>query len=144
MSSKAETKHSNSLSSLRRRTVVSLLRTWREVKGTARHARGEVRPSLPKEDIEHLEKQMQLCLESPGGEISARVHTAELGRTYLGLNEAGRARFLRILAADFDVDHKKLAELAGAFSETNSPSEKFRLEMELRQVLITPRSTILR
>jgi len=133
------------LASLRRRTVVGLLRTWREVKGTAMHAiSGEVRPSLPKEDIEHLEKQMQLCFDSPGGEITARANTAELGRTYLGLNEAGRAKFLKILASDFDVDHTKLSELTKTYNGSTSPTERMRLEVELRQVLVSPRSVILR
>jgi len=133
------------LSHLRRRTVVSLLRTWREVKGTARHAIGaEVRPNLPKEDIEHLHKQMQLCYDSPGGEITERAHTAELGRTYLSLNEAGQARFLKTLASDFDLDKEKLRKLTHAYSVASSPSEILKLEMDLRQALISPRSTILR
>ena len=133
------------LSHLRRRTVVGLLRTWREVKGTARHAIGaEVRPSLPKEDIEHLQKQMQLCYDSPGGEITERAHTAELGRTYLGLNDAGQAKFLKTLATDFDLDKVKLRQLTNTYNAATSPSEIFKLEMELRQALVTPRSTILR
>ncbi len=135
----------SSLSHLRRRTVVGLLRTWREVKGTARHAIGaEVRPGLPKEDIEHLHKQMQLCFDSPGGEITERAHTVELGRTYLGLNEAGRARFLKVLAADFDLDKSKLSKLTKSYSVATAPADLLKLEMELRQALITPRNTILR
>lgn len=134
-----------SLSSLRRRTVVSLLRTWREVKGSARHAIGrEVRPGLPKEDVEYLQKQMQLCFESPGGEITERAHTAELGTIYLGLNEAGRARFLKILATEFDLDKAKLNRLTSTYSASASPAEAQKIEMELRQALVTPRSTILR
>lgn len=133
------------LSSLRRRTVVGLLRTWREVAGTAMYAiSGEIRPSLPKEDVEHLQKQMQLCLDSPGGEITERANTAELGRTYLGLNEAGRAKFLKILASDFDVDQQKLIELTKAYSAATGTSEQMRLEVELRQALTTPRSVILK
>ncbi len=135
----------SALSHLRRRTVVSLLRTWNEVKGTARHAIwSEIRPNLPKEDMEYLRKQMKLCLESPGGEISARANTAELGRTYLSLNDEGRARFLKMLASDFDVDEKKLGELAFAYADSTSAPDKFKLEMQLREVLTSPRSVILR
>ncbi len=134
-----------SLVSLRRRTVVSLLRTWREVKGTARHAMSsELNPSLPKEDIDLLKRQMQLCVESPGGEVSARSLTAELGRTYLNLNEAGRLRFLRILSTDFDLDPKKMAALTRAYTEATSSTERQKLEIDLREALITPRSVILR
>ncbi len=133
------------LSHLRRRTVVSLMRTWRDVKSTARHVIGsEVRPSLPKEDVEHLQKQMQLCYQSPGGEITERAHTADLGTTYLSLNEAGRAKFLKILATDFNLDQAKLAKLTKAYNAATTPVEAQKLENEMRHVLTTPRSTILR
>jgi len=132
------------LGNLRRRTAVSLLRTWRGVKGTARHAMGaEVLPGVPKEDIENLRKQMKRCLESHGGEITERARTAELGHTYLWLNKAGRARFLRLLAEDFDVDEKKLTQVAASYSIAIEP-EKSRLEMALRQALVSPRSIILK
>lgn len=134
-----------SLVNLRRRTVVSLLRTWREVKGTARHAiSSELSPSLPKEDMELLKKQMQLCFDSPGGEVTARAHTAELGRTYLNLNEAGRLRFLKLLATDFDLDPKKMAVITKAYTEAPGAAERQKLEIELREALVTPRSVILR
>ncbi len=136
--------HKPSLGHLRRRTVVGLLRTWREIKGTARQALGaQLRPDLPKEDIEALSEKMQQCLDSHGGEITARAHTADLGRIYLNLNETGQARFLQVLAKEFDVDQKKISELAKAYA-TASPSERLKLEIELRQALVTPRSVILR
>ena len=132
-----------SLTNFRRRTVLGLIRTWRDMKGTARQAIGvEVRPSLPKEDFEHLHKQMKLCLDSPGGEVSARAHTAELGMTYLGLNEEGRVKFLKILASDFDIDHAKLAALTAAYGETGA--DRAKIEIDLRQALVSPRSVILR
>ena len=133
------------LTHLRRRTVIGLLRAWQEVKGTARYVIGaEVRPDLPKEDIEHLQKQMQLCFDSPGGEITERAHTVELGTTYLSLNEAGRIKFLKVLAEDFNLDQKKLGALTKAYSAATTPAEIAKLEMELRNALITPRSIILR
>ena len=133
-----------SLTNIRRRTVVNLVRTWRDVTGTARHAiGGELRPSLPKEDLERLQQQMRLCLDSPGGEVSARGHAVELGMTYLSLNEAGHARFLKALAADFDIDHKKLKELTEAYGAA-AASELPKIESDLRQALISPRSIILR
>lgn len=121
------------LSHLRRRTVLHLLRTWRDVKGTGRGARGE----------ESLRRQMELCLDSPGGEISERAHTAQLGRNYLNLNEAGRLKFLKLLAADFDVDRKSIATLAKAYAEA-AEAEKPKLEEQLRQALVAKRVTILK
>ena len=134
------------LTHIRRKTVVSLLRTWREVKSTAAEYAGtrEIRPSVPKSDTPHLHAQMELCYNSPGGEVTARAHTAELGRTYLGLNEAGRDKFLRMLAEDFDLNHEALAKLAKKYATAETAADKQKLEIELRQALVTPRSTILR
>ena len=135
---------SQPLHHLRRKTLVSFLRTWREVKDSARLVRvNKIRESVPKEDLAHLKKQMQLCLDSPGGEITERAHTAELGRTYLNLNDEGRARFLGMLAGDFDLDSETLAKLATAYVKA-LPAEKTKLEIELRTALTTPRSRILK
>lgn len=135
----------SSFAQLRRKTVVGLLRTWNEIKSTAYHViSDDVRANLPKEDMERLRKQMEMCLNSPGGEVTARAHTAELGRTYLSLTEAGHEKFLRLLATDFDVDHKKLAELAKSYSTSDDAATRQKLEIDMRQALTSPRSTILR
>ncbi len=135
---------SSSITHLRRKTVASLLRTWQEVKGTAFHVfSSEIRPNLPKEDEDELRKRMMLCLDSPGGEVTARANTAELGRIYLGLNEAGRKKFLAMLAGDFDVNHEKLTKLTQDYANAK-PDEKLALEIGMREALATPRSTILR
>lgn len=142
---KSESKSVLNLTSLRRRTVVSLLRTWRDVKVSARHViSSELDPSLPKSDMDLLKKQMQLCFDSPGGEVTARSQTAELGRTYLSLNEAGRLRFLKLLATDFDLDPKKMAALTKAYTEAETAIERQKIELDLREALNTPRSVILR
>lgn len=134
-----------SLNHLRKRTMLGVLRTWRELKGSARIAiTGEVRPSLPKEDMDHLRKQMQECLHSKGGEITARAHTVELGKTYLNLTEAGRAKFLRLLAQDFDIDREKLLKRVDALKAGGSKADTARHENDLREALVTPRSVILR
>jgi len=138
MKSKTETK----LSNIGKKTVIGILRTWRELKGTARLAiTGEVRPHLPKEDIEHLKKQMQSCLNSKGGEITARSQTIELGKTYLNLNATGRAKFLQVIAEDFDIDRNKLEK---TIDSAKNAKDNLKFENELREALITPRSTILR
>ncbi len=137
--------YSSNLTHLRRKTVVSVMRAWREVRGTARELMGaEIQPSLPKEDIEPLRKQMLDCLNPKGGELTARAHTAELGHTYLSLNEAGKARFLKLLANDFDIDADKLEDAIKAWQKTSSATEKTKAEAALRQALVSPRSTILR
>lgn len=133
------------LPSLRRRTVVSVLRAWREVGTMARHAIShDIRPSVPKEDMELLRKQMKLCLDSRGGEVTARANTADLGRTYLSLNEEGRLKFLKMLADDFVLDDKKLGSLAKKYTQAEDNAEKLQLQNDFRQALISPRSVILR
>lgn len=133
------------LAALRRRTVVSVLRAWREVEGLARHAvYHDIRPSVPKEDMEFLLGQMRRCLDSKGGEVTARAHTADLGRTYLKLNEAGRTKFLKLLGEEFAPDDKKITALAKDYSKASDNKEKLRLEIEMRDALVTPRSIILR
>jgi malonyl-CoA decarboxylase len=140
-----DVKTPGTLTHLRRKTVLGVLRTWRDLKGTARLAiTGEVRPSLPKEDMDHLRRQMQECLTSKGGEITARAQTVELGKTYLNLTEAGRAKFLRVLAEDFDLDRARLGKKIEAFKSAGEKSDRAKLENDLREALITPRSTILR
>lgn len=132
------------LTEFRKLTVNSLLRAWDEVVGTAFHVfSDEVRPSVPKEDIDTLRKRMMLCLDSPGGEVTARANTAQLGRVYLNLNEVGRKKFLNMLAVDFGVDQTKLADITSQY-EAASSEDKLALEIEMRRVLRTPRSTILK
>lgn len=135
-------KSSSSLTHLRRKTVLHLLRTWRDFKKDTRQ-KAVIRPSVPKEDHALLRGHMMSCLDSPGGEISQRTHTAELGRIYLNLNEEGRLVFLKLLARDFDIHRKTLTVLTDAYHKAPE-SEKFRLELELRETLTTPRSAILR
>jgi malonyl-CoA decarboxylase len=135
---------SDSITHLRRKTVVSLLRTWQEVKGTAFHVfSDDIRPNLPKEDEAVLRNRMMLCLDSPGGEVTARANTAELGRIYLSLNEAGRKKFLVILAHDFDVDHKRLKGLAEDYLKSEKAG-RLDQEIQMRKVLQAPRMTILK
>ncbi len=132
------------LGNLRRRTVASLLKTWAEIRDTAFHVFAhEIRPDLPKEDEEELRNQMMLCLDSPGGEITARANTARLGRVYLSLNEQGRKKFLLLMATDFDVDHERMLKLTESYKKAKI-EERLLLEIEMREKLQTPRSTILR
>ncbi len=133
-----------SLTHLRRRTVVGLLRTWRGLAHSARVALGrEINPSLPKEDLEYLKKRMHECLDAKGGEVSARARTVGLGHVYLELNETGRERFLRLLATEFALDETRLGKAIDAYQKTSSTSSA-KAQQGLRDALVTPRSIILR
>lgn len=133
------------LTNLRRRTVVSVLRAWREVEGLARHAIShDIRPSVPKDDMALLLEQMKKCLESKGGEVTQRAHTADLGRVYLKLNDSGRIKFLKMLAEEFAPNNENIAELTKTYLKAKDNNEKLRLEIAIRNALVTPRSVILR
>jgi len=145
MTKATEIKYPNALASLKRKAVVGVLRTWRGISGSARLAiTGDVHPTLPKEDLDHLRKKMNGCLNNRGGEITARAQTVELGKTYLNLTDAGRAKFLNLLADDFDIDRVRLNKCIEAIQNAGEKKDITKLENDLREALTSPRSTILR
>ena len=131
----SESSHKSGLSHLRRRTVLGVLKAWREIRGTARGLVGaELQPSLPKEDMDRLKQQMQQCLDAHGGEITERAHTAELGHTYLHLTDAGRIRFLKLLATDFDTDPEKISNaIADRIIRANKGKIRFYFQRKFFQ-----------
>src|SRR3954447_12196380 len=127
------------------RTMANLRSAWREIALSARGALSSApRPDLPEDDISGLRQRMLDCLDGRGGEVTARAGAAELGRTYLALNEAGRERFLRLLAAEFGTDHDAIAERCAAVLRAADPTQRAAAERALRSALTAPRVTLLR
>jgi malonyl-CoA decarboxylase len=124
------------------RTLRNLRGTWREIAGSARlrFKGGALRPDLPDEDLARLEERMQACIEARGGEVSARARAADLGRSYLGLSEAGRGRFLSLLARSFATDEAAVAVAARAYLEAGDDGARVKAAQALREALV-PRST---
>ena len=107
------------------RTFVRLVNLWRDWSDSVS---GTVDATLSSDgDVRRLREQMQACLEGRGGEVSARARAAALGRTYLGLDELGRERFLRILAGSFDADRGTVDSAIAAVTESDS-TERPRAE----------------
>jgi malonyl-CoA decarboxylase len=129
------------------RTLRNLRDAWRDISQTARGAIGGtapgVAPDLPDGDIEQVRRRMHDCLEARGGEVSARVRAAELGRLYLGLGADGRRRFLRLLAEEFDVDHGAVQAAAAALLAAKDDRARAKAERELRVALQAPRVRLL-
>lgn len=127
------------------RTLKNLKTAWRGIAGSAYDAgKASSRPDLPDEDLEQLRDQMLACLETRGGEVSARGRAAALGHVYLALDNTGRERFLRMLAHDFDVDD---APVDTAMAELRKAADKNLRRMAqtvLKQVLVAPRIKLLR
>lgn len=131
--------------SLLDRTMQNLREAWRDVADW----RGGLlsttpNPNLPDKDAEALKSQMRDCLEARGGEVSARARAANLGRLYLSLNAKGRKRFLKILATEFDSDHKAVDKAAEQLRQAGDNSEeRAKAERALRQALQPPRARLL-
>jgi malonyl-CoA decarboxylase len=123
----------------------SLRTAWRDIASSARGAwSGPMpRPDLSRDDIEQVREQMRACLETRGGAVSARARAADLGRTYLALDAGGRARFLRLLAEEFDVDRDIVLAMSAQLSQAGDDRTRHRIERELRLALEPPRVKLL-
>lgn len=123
------------------RANLRTLRTrWRELAGLSR----EAAPAMLTDDaIQQLREQMQDCLDARGGEVSARARAAGLGQAYLALSAAGRERFLRLLATEFDIDHVAVGAACHRLAHARGEDEKRRIERALREALEPPRVRLL-
>jgi malonyl-CoA decarboxylase len=127
------------------RTLTNLRSAWRDIALSARGVlTGSTRPDLPGEDASRLHQQMISCLDARGGGVTARARAADLGRTYLSLDPAGRERFLQLLAREFDVDHNEIRRRCEALIAAAEPAERAGGERALRAALDPPRITLLR
>jgi malonyl-CoA decarboxylase len=97
---------------------------------------------VSREEGEDIEAQIRACLAGKGGEVSARNRAAKLAETYLSLDEAGRAAFLRCLAA-FDSDPDALITATAALQSATSPAEAAAARTGLRRALEPPRVRLL-
>ena len=126
------------------RAMDGMRSAWRDIAVTARLATPSVRPDLPRSDEGLIRQRIAACLDGPGGEVSARARAAELGRLYLGLTTTGRGRFLHLLASDFGVDRGALVDRFDAHRTVAAdPLEAEKVEEELREALVSPRTTLL-
>ncbi len=126
------------------RTVARFRKAWREAGAPPRVVPVVApRPDLPVDDAVHIREQMRVCLEAVGGEVSARGRAADLGRTYLSLNEVGRERFLRILADEFDTDPDAVDRAAERLQQAGDPAARRAAEHTLRTTLEAPRVKLL-
>jgi malonyl-CoA decarboxylase len=127
------------------RTLGKLRNVWREIATSTRGVlSGAPRPDLPEDDAQRLRQQMQSCLDGSGSEVSARARAAELGRTYLALNHAGRGRFLQVMAAEFDIDRAAVDRWCARLAAATTPAERPPAERGLRAALTAPRVRLLR
>lgn len=126
------------------RTMRQVRAAWQRIAGGEYDAdAASLRPDLPEGDAGKIRKQMQECLDSKGGEVSARAKAAALGRVYMALDAGGRENFLRILGHDFNVDHEAIRGCALELTASTNDAEKPEIEARLRALLEAPRIKLL-
>lgn len=126
------------------RTLRHARAAWQRIAGGAYDAEvASLRPGLPPDDAEIVTRQMRECLESRGGEVSARAKAAALGRVYMALDQEGRHNFLHILAHEFDVDHDAVREAAATVASEPDSDASYKTEAMLRSLLEAPRIKLL-
>lgn len=126
------------------RTVRQARSAWQRIAGGEYDAEAaSLRPDLPGDDADKIHKQMQECLDSRGGEVSARAKAAALGRVYLALNEAGRRNFLQVLGHNFDVNHDTISTCAQELTLCHDDTARPEVEDRLRKLLEAPRIKLL-
>ncbi len=89
-------------------------------------------------DPDALRDAMQSCLEARGGDVAARLRTAELGQAYSQADGEGRSLFLHILAEDFAADPEAIAAEVAAW-QAAEPDARAEIEERLRRALQAPR-----
>lgn len=125
--------------------LLDRLKVWRTLWSTGGRdvTVGPVQPELPESDAGRVRTQMRACLESRGGDVSARQRAALLGRAYCNLNPDGRERFLRLLASEFGPDPARVDSAIERVVAAGEPDERLAAEQALRAALEPPRLKLL-
>ena len=126
------------------RTLHNLKSGWQSIADASYDASvASDRPSLPEGDQGRIRQQMLDCLESKGGEVSARSRAAALGHVYLALDITGKERFLKLLAKEFDVDPAQIDQAVDALRNIKQGGARVKEEQNLRNSLVAPRVKLL-
>lgn len=124
------------------RTLSNLATAWRDIAQSAARTVGLSKaPVSSRPDF--LKRLMADCLEARGGEVSARMRAAALGRTYLELDAQGRERFLTVLAQEFAVCSEEVDQAVESYQAAETDAERLRAERALQQALQPPRLRLL-
>lgn len=101
------------------------------------------RSALTARGVEKLRAQLRECAEGLGGEVSARGRAVRLAETYLGLDDEGRHRFLKLIALEFGPDPKKVADAHAAYQQAVDSPDQWKAEAALRGAMRSSRIRIL-
>lgn len=122
------------------KAIANLKDMWRGIADAGYNAEtASLRPDLPDGDLDRVRRQMRECLESRGGEVSARARAAALGRAYLALDATGRRRFLKLLSEDFEPDPTAVDAAIRSLQSAKDKKAQQDARAALRQALESPR-----
>ena len=93
--------------------------------------------------LARIRRQLRECAEGLGGEVSTRLRAGRLANTYLGLDDAGRIAFLRMIALEFGPDPKKIAKAHEAYQAAVGTDRQWDAEAQLRAAMRSSRIRIL-
>ena len=126
------------------RALRNLRGAWDKIAGAhSEFSSSSLTADLSGDDPERLKVQMQACLDSVGGEVSARARAAALGQAYLVLNEDGRVKFLQILVREFGAEAEAVGDAMEAVRGASDPVAWRGAVRTLRQALDPPYDTLL-
>lgn len=126
------------------KTLANLADAWREVSAGAARTVGRIASADDRVDPSDLRTLMRACVESRGGEVSARGRAAELGRRYLAMDRQSRYVFFDILAREFACSDTQIAAAVDAYLVAADRVARREAETLLRRKLTPPRQTVLR
>lgn len=106
-------------------------------------AERSVTEGLSERQLNQIRDQLKECAAGLGGEISARQRAARLAETYLGLDDAGRTAFLRVVATEFGPDATAVEKAHTNFQAAIGTDGQWAAESALRAAMRSSRLRIL-
>jgi len=125
------------------RLINNLLGAWKGLSNPFVGKRLELSPYLHENEKEPLSTKITACLESRGGQVSARARAAELGNAYVGMNDEGRLKYLQLLVGTFGTNHADIRLTAEALFSDLDAGSRNEIEQQLRKKLRPPYLTLL-
>ena len=131
-------------SSFLNRTLKRVRNGWSVVGSNPREEDDlQLSPNLADKELKEVIKLIDLSLNAPGGEVSARKTAAKIGRAYMTLNKTGKEKFFRLLATRYDVDDALVSKTITAYQQAGPDSDLPKLRHKLRNTLLAPRVKLL-
>ena len=123
-------------------TLSQISGAWRDIAQSAARSLG-ITGSDTFVGNKNLKRLMNDCLNGRGGDVSARMRTADLGRTYLDLDNEGKTAFLKLLAKDFCANEETIRETVEEFLSAKGEAERVIAAYHLRQAASPDRLRLL-